>query len=488
MKKNTIVQIILVLLICLVTVSTVRKEHTQSDIYFSIAVGDRIEKNGFENTDKLVWHEGLRYIYLRWGFDVIVNQIYDFWGLDGIQVFIVTISIFQMLLYYFILNSITKKKIYSFICTLLIIPQMLFELVGRAHLISFSLFLIEYYCIEKLVETNKNKYFIILMIIPLLLVNFHASTYPLYFLFFLPYIAEFILSKMNLKKDIFSKIIIEKRNINKLIILIFIGIFCGFCSPSGAEAYKYVFKVMNAISASFIVEMQPISILDDKLIALSISLFIGIIAFSKTKVRIVDCFLVLGITIMSLNTNRYTFFFYLIASISVFRLLNDFFKDYEINFDFIDLKLKRILAIWGILVIVFASCNKTISNYVHDYTNTLIYPVNASQYILNNIDISKMKLYNHFNFGGYLEFVGIPVFLDARAEMYTKEFNNTSILEDWYKVTSGTESYNKIFDKYDITHALLYNDENINIYMKEDKNWKIVYQDEIFTLYENVQN
>ena len=114
MKKNIIIQTIIILLISLVTISVVEKVQTQADIFFSISVGDRIAEYGFEEEDQLVWHEGLRYIYLRWGFDVIVNAIYDTFGLNGIQFFVVMFSILQMVLYYFILYGITKKKIFSF--------------------------------------------------------------------------------------------------------------------------------------------------------------------------------------------------------------------------------------------------------------------------------------------------------------------------------------------------------------------------------------
>lgn len=487
MKKNLIIQIIIILLISIVTISTVEKTQTQADIFFSIAVGNRIEQYGFEQEDKLVWHEGLRYIYLRWGFDVIVNAIYDSFGLNGIQIFVVIFSILQMLLYYFVLNRITKKKIFSFICTLLMIPTLHDEFVGRAQLLSFILFLIEYYNIEKLMETNKNKYFIALIFLPFILVNIHASTYPLYFMFYLPYIAEFILSKLKLKEDESSKIIIEKRNIMKIIILMLIGGIAGFCSPCGTDAYRYVFAVMNAISATFITEMQPLDILSAVTFVILISLYIGIIAFTKTKVRVVDCFLVLGIIIMSLNTIRYSFFFYLIASICIFRLLNDCIDDYNVKLDFINANIKKIMCIAAMIIIVLSSSNTIILKYSKDYIPALYYPINATQYILDNIDISKMRIYNHFNFGGYLELLGIPVFLDSRAEMYAKEFNDTTILEDWCDLSSGNESYKKIFDKYEITHALLYKTEIINNYIKEDAEWNIIYQDDVFVLYERVK-
>lgn len=487
MKKDKVVQIIIILLIFLSTISIIQKPE-QSDTLFSIAVGDRISKYGFEEEDQLVWHDGLKYIYLRWGFDVIVDKIYDSFGFDGIQVFIVIISVAQTLGYYFILSHFTKKKIFSFICTMIILNPLAAEFVGRAHIISFLLFLIEYYCIEKLVETNKNRYVVALTIIPLLLVNFHTSTYPLYFMFYLPYIAEWILSKLNLKSDDSSKIIIEKRNIKKLITLVVLGVFFGLCSPSGIDAYKYVFKVMGAISAEIIAEMQSVNILDSGIIAIGISLFVGIIAFTKTKVRIVDCFLVLGITIMSLNTVRYTFFFYLIASICIFRLLNNLLDNYEVDFNFVNKKIKTGLFIFVIIVITLMSAQNLIQNSSGDYINAKDYPIAATQYIINNLDISQMRIYNHFNFGGYLELMGIPVFLDARAEMFLEEFNNTSVLYDWNTVLNMKEHYSKVFDKYEITHALLYTKEAINNYIIDDPEWNIIYQDDTFVLYERVKN
>ena len=74
-------------------------------------------------------------------------------------------------------------------------------------------------------------------------------------------------------------------------------------------------------------------------------------------------------------------------------------------------------------------------------------------------------------------------------EMYTKEFNpETTILEDWFNLTSGLIHYNEIFDKYEITHALLRNDELVNLYIKNDPKWNEIYQDDMFSIYERVEN
>lgn len=485
-KKNLAIHVLQILLIILFVFSITPKQFFQADTFFSVAVGERIVKYGFEEYDQLTFHENLRYIFLRWGYDVIVYFLYSLWGLTGTFVFTLIISATQGILYYLILNKITKKKLLSFFGTIISMYFLKSEFAGRAQILSFTLFIIQFYCIEQLVETNKNRYFVVLTILPLLLVNVHASTYPLYFVFFLPYIAEFILSKLKLKKDENTKIVIEDRNISKLIILMIIAVLLGFCSPCGVDTYTYVFKVMGAISAEFITEMLPVHLFDEIYITTTLCMYIAIIAFTKTKVRVTDAFLMLGITLMSFNTARYTFFYHLIATLCFYRTLNNFIDDYEINLEFINKKIKTILYILVMVYFAITSLNRFISNISNGYIDTQMFPENAVTYILNNYDVNEIKLFNHFNNGGYLELYKIPVFLDSRAEMYAEEFNDTTVLSDWYQAVGGIIHYDEVFEKYDITHVLLYNSELIKTYIDKDEEWKLVYQDDIFSLYESV--
>ena len=47
----------------------------------------------------------------------------------------------------------------------------------------------------------------------------------------------------------------------------------------------------------------------------------------------------------------------------------------------------------------------------------------------------------------------------------------------------GKISYKQLFDEYEITHALLYNSELINVYIKYDTDWRLLYQDDSFFLF-----
>ena len=84
-----------------------------------------------------------------------------------------------------------------------------------------------------------------------------------------------------------------------------------------------------------------------------------------------------------------------------------------------------------------------------------------------------------------MEVKGVKAFIDSRSGIFTEEFNpGTTILNDWLSVKNGSTHYREIFNRYNITHALLYNDEVITVYISNDPEWKLIYQDDRFSLYE----
>jgi hypothetical protein len=78
----------------------------------------------------------------------------------------------------------------------------------------------------------------------------------------------------------------------------------------------------------------------------------------------------------------------------------------------------------------------------------------------------------------------IPVFIDSRLDVYCSEFNDTDVFHDYIYATQGMEYYEDIFSKYDFTHVLLYKNELLNKYIPKDSNYKLLYEDDYFSLYE----
>ena len=67
-------------------------------------------------------------------------------------------------------------------------------IAARAQLVTFILFVLTIYFIEKFLETKKKRYVVGLIIIPILIANLHVAVWPFYFVLYLPYIAEYLIA------------------------------------------------------------------------------------------------------------------------------------------------------------------------------------------------------------------------------------------------------------------------------------------------------
>ena len=115
------------------------------------------------------------------------------------------------------------------------------------------------------------------------------------------------------------------------------------------------------------------------------------------------------------------------------------------------------------------------------------YPQAASDYILNNLDINSIKLYNEYNYGSYLLYREIPVFIDSRADLYSPEFNEgVQIFNDFLDLSGvNNDKIEETLDKYEITHLIMYKDAKLRTFIKQDKeNYELLYEDDYFCIYE----
>ena len=119
-------------------------------------------------------------------------------------------------------------------------------------------------------------------------------------------------------------------------------------------------------------------------------------------------------------------------------------------------------------------------------------------WILNNenIDINNMRLYNEYNYGSYLLFRGIPVFIDSRADLYAPEFNKDpnddedngrDIFSDALNIAGIAYNYKDAFEKYGVTHVISYADSKLVMLLNDDSNYKKLYDDDRFTIFEKIK-
>ena len=120
-----------------------------------------------------------------------------------------------------------------------------------------------------------------------------------------------------------------------------------------------------------------------------------------------------------------------------------------------------------------------------DFIDESQYPVKASEFIKEKIDITEIKLYNEYNYGSYLLYEGIPVFIDSRADLYSPEFNEgIDVFSDFLDISNIGLYYEEKFEEYDITHVIIYKNAKLNLFISRDENYTKLYEDEYFVIYE----
>lgn len=135
----------------------------------------------------------------------------------------------------------------------------------------------------------------------------------------------------------------------------------------------------------------------------------------------------------------------------------------------------RYLTVLGALTIVAASWAST-SLYLrhHRFTFTMTQTPVAAVDLLEQR--KGQRIFNAYQFGGYLISRDIPVFIDGRAELYGEKF-----VMDFFKATEGKkpELLPRLLDEHKIDATLLVADAPGPQILDQLKGWKRIYADDI---------
>ena len=541
--KFTIMAVILIAIFCFALTPVT----LQNDTYYTIKIGEHIVNNGIDMQDPFSWHENLPYTYPHWLYDLITYLIYNLFGMTGIYVTTCILSITLGLSVYAVNRKLCKNQLFSFLITIGVMYLIRGYIAARAQLVTFILFIWTIYFIEKFLETKKKRYAVGLILIPILIANMHSAVFPFYFVLYLPYIAEYIIAciseriiyrkgevnlikfkikrlsrkpgneeKINELKEKLRKIeekidkikikrtkelknpykikLVKKDAVKWLILIFIICLFTGLLTPIGDTPYTYLFKTMQGNTTQNINEHLPMTLSSETEVICTLILFLSIMIFTKTKIRLCDLFMLSGLCYLMLMSRRQITMFALICSPILNRMLVELAKIYtKENIEQVVEKLTKVFAIIVISVIMLGLSYYEGKDKLDDtYIDETAYPVQACDYILENIDLKTARFYNEYNYGSYMIFRGIPVFIDSRADLYSPEFNNTidDIFMDFINTSNIGTFYEDTFEKYNITHVITYKNSKTNMIITDTKDpkYKELYSDEYFVIYERLQD
>lgn len=513
----------------------------QNDTYYTVKIGEHILNTGsIDMQDPFSWHD-LAYTYPHWLYDVIMYLIYHSFGWDGIYVSTIILACILGLVLYFTNKKLSKNAMTSFIITIGAMYLCKSYIAARAQLPTFILFVFTIYLIERFLQEPKKRYIIGLIAIPILIANLHVAVWPFYFILYLPYIAEYIIAcvadwnllcririwsdKVLLKvfrkkekllqktailleedkkklilaqerrakrKENPYKIIVQKNKITKWLMLIFIiCLFTGLCTPLGDTPYTYLAKTMKGNTTQNINEHLPLTLIDQKDILCIIIAIIALLAFTDIKVRLKDLFLLGGLTILCLMSRRQISMLLLLGSFVVNNWIGYFINKYAKEDCQKLLRFStRVIGKIIILVIVIGISYRLVKPRIkgeENYISESSYPVDACTFILENLDLENMRIYNEYNYGSYMLYRGIPVFIDSRADLYTPEFGSENdIFSDFLNISNIGTYYENKFEEYGITHVIMYQNAKLNMFISRDENYNKIYEDNRFVIYERL--
>ena len=281
------------------------------------------------------------------------------------------------------------------------------------------------------------------------------------------------------------------KNVKWLILVMAICGLTGFLTPLGTTPYTYLVKTMEGNTVNNINEHLPLTLINNIPIMCTIIIVLSLLIFTKVKIRLSDLFMIGGLTFLMFSSKRQSTMFVLIGSIILNRMFTEAIKIY--SKENMERMFKNIVCILGIaisVVAIFQGAKFIDKKKDNSYVNEASYPVDAANWILENLDINNIKLFNEYNYGSYLLYRGIPVFIDSRADLYAPEFNGKKdIFMDFINTSNLGKFYGKTFEEYVITHVILYKNAKIRMIIDETEPEKYnkIYSDKYFVIYEVVK-
>lgn len=439
------------------------------DYYWHVKAGEYMVSNlKIPYHDVFSWYgiaNNLYWMSHEWLSEVVLYLYkYIFKGLGPI---IFNISIyFILILVLFKCNrkSLEKNKIFTFVWALLGVLVFSRVMLPRPHMISYILLAFTIYVLYDNFNNKDSKKIYFLPLISMLWSNFHGGSsnlpYVLCLLFLISGLFKFKFGKIEADK-------ISKKQIKKYIICGLLSIIAIAINPHGIKMITYPYINMgDSLMISNITEWASPSLnnTSDYGDFLVLGTIILTMIVTKKKIKLVD-FIILGaFLVLGFKSLKFTSLLYITATFIVFNLVEEF-----------KFKIPTIMSV--IILITLITSGSILGPRLLDNYNKKLIPDEIIDYIKGK---EPKKLYNYYGFGGYLIYNDIPVFIDGRADMYSKyNFKDAVDIQNM--------SYNYLLKGYDFDMFVIPNDIPLNIHLSTNSDYVLTKQIDTVLVYEKAK-
>lgn len=440
---------------------------SDNDYFWHIKAGKyMIDNNTILNTDIFSWSCYSKYwMSHEWLFEVLIYKLSLITNKHVlVYCFITTFSLLLML---FLNNKKNYLKNIPFTMIWIVIFFFFGGIISpRPQMLSYLFLAFTIYSLYDLWKNPNSRKIYFLPIVTILWANIHGGSSNLSYLFCL------IFMICGLFKFKFSKIEatrLSKKQILKYGTVFILCILAIMINPHGIKMLLYPYQNMaDNLMLSNIAEWQSSSLNTWShypyfIICL---LIFFIMLFSKKKIQLIDFILFLVALFLGLKSIRFWIYIYIIATYFIFNYISD--KKY-------DKGSSLVLIIFSLLLCLafFLDYKVILSNTNQKFVSDNIISVIKRE--------SPKRLYNNYDYGGYLIYKDISVFVDGRCDLYSK-YNYS----DYISISNLGKNYQKLIDKYKFDYFLVDSKFSIYYYLKDNYDYKLLVSDNGLYLFKKV--
>ena len=454
-----------------------------NDIWFLLSLGRHVVNSGIPTIDPLTIHEGLEYVMQQWMSASIYWSLFNTFGKFAVLGIVYILFFSLMILFYKLCKNVNGNRTISVVITTITFTIISTFMVNRPHMFTYFILLFEVFLLEKYISSNNYKWLFGLPILSVLLINLHSSMWYFQFIFLLP----FIVNGIHIKN-----ITIDKYKLKPILISALFMVLGGLINPYGIDAMTFIFKSYGVdIINEYVTEMAAPSLTGDYsyyfyiAIVLIFLLILGERYLKRFKLDVRHVCFILGTCFLYFSHVKCFPYFILMFMYAIsygFRKVKiPKFKSDKKIFKYIKSLSNGLLT--GTLLMLgitfFVVLSLMIKSY--NFSSTLSFNDDEDEiadFILENYDKDKVRLYCTYNEGGYYEYRELKVYIDGKAELFLKANNGKAdILEEAIEVEEDKIDYDykSFVDKYNFTHLIINDGSYFKKYLDTDERYEIVY-------------
>lgn len=437
----------------------------ESDYFWHVKAGEYMFKNKTILTeDVFSWFlKGNYWMSHEWAFDYFIYLLKYVFGQLHLFIYpFICTSGLLLILFFANKKNYLKNMIFTLFWIIFFLMFCVY-LQARPHLISFIFIALTIYFVYDLFKNEDSKKIYFLPVVTLLWTNFHGGSSNLSYLFCIMFVV------MGLFKFNFTKIEAVRINRKQIIKYLVVALICALViciNPHGVKMliYPYI-NIVDTVMVNFIAEWQPtvLSDLSHYPYFIFIAVLLFIMLFSKKKIEFIDLALFGVSIILGLKSIRFWGYTYIIMSYVIFNYIPERKMDRG--------TCRMILTLSGIFLIMFIL---GFPDSLKEYKTSVI-----SEEMINVIkQESPERLYNMYDYGGELIYNDIEVFVDGRADLYSKRN-----LSDYDSISRLERDYVELINNYDFDYFLVMKNFSINTYLSYSDDYEVVYSEKEMILY-----